>query len=617
MSRRARSKRHLGLVALLAATALALTACFGGGATRTSAEKGPTGTLVDGGTVSYGLGVSGANWIFPMMQLQYFTTTNEIVTTQMYRPLYWFGGNNLSTTINYPLSVARPPVYAPDGRSVTISLRRWRWSNGEPVSADDVVFWMNMVKAERKNWAAYTAGAFPDNISSVTKLDDHTVRLGLDDRYSEYWYTYNELSQITPMPMAWDVTHLGAQPGSGGCTRDPSRCRAVYDFLVAQAKDQQGYATSKIWGVVDGPWRLSSYTPSGPFTLVPNKAYSGSPKPRLAAVNYLTSTSDSAEFNLLRSGSLDIGSIPPQDLPAKPIDALVPTTNPLGSRYYLRPGYAWAFNFNTVNYNNPTLGAAFRQLYIRQALQLTLDQPLDVAKAQRGYGYPQYNPVPVEPPNPWVSPATKGGGPYPFSPKRAKALLLSHGWTEQNGVMTCTRPGTGAGECGRDIPRGRMLKMTYLYGIGAQALDQEMQQYKSDAAKAGIELDLKGLAYSALFAMAGPCTPTEAQCRWQAAGGGGWGYVPDYLPSGELLFASHGGSNGLNYYDARMDHLIQATEHDSGTQPLYDYEDYAMRTLPVTFMPGWINITAISAHVGGVVNNPLGLLTPEYWYRTR
>ena len=43
----------------------------------------------------------------------------------------------------------------------------------------------------------------------------------LTSSVNSYWFTYNELSQITPMPLAWDITATGAAPGSGGCSAAP------------------------------------------------------------------------------------------------------------------------------------------------------------------------------------------------------------------------------------------------------------------------------------------------------------------------------------------------------------------------------------------------------------
>ncbi|QNN54230.1 ABC transporter substrate-binding protein [Nocardioides mesophilus] len=560
------------------------------------------------------------NWIFPMASLEFFSVYNISWLQQpMYRPLYWFGGHNDQPTLDAGLSVAEKPSFSSDGTSVTMKIKPWKWSNGEAVNADNVIFWMNMIKAEKANWAAYVPGEFPDNVTKVSKIDDQTVKFDLDSKYSSNWFTYNELSQVTPMPMAWDVTSTSAKAGSGGCTTDMAKCKAVYDFLVSQSKDQQSYASSKIWSVVNGPWKLGSYSSSGNFTFVPNKDYSGSPKPKLDEVKFLPFTSDSAEYNVLKSGStIDIGTVPPQDLPQKPADSDVPGTNPLGANYYLAPEFTWSVNYFPINFNNPTLGPAFKQLYVRQALQMTLNQPVGIDKALLGYGYENYSPVPVKPDNQWLSPEAQAGNPYPFDANKAKSLLTSHGWTDQGGVMTCTKPGTAADQCGAGVKSGTKLSVKYDYASGSQPFNQQMQQYKSDAAKAGIELNMKQMPFNSVLGESVTCKPTEPACAWQVTNwGGGWIYAPDFLPTGESLFATGAGSNSGSYSDPKMDQLITASQKLNGTGPLYDYENYTMEQLPVIFQSNSYNIKAVSTTVGGVIFNPLLTLTPEYWYRTQ
>ena len=181
--------------------------------------------------------------------------------------------------------------------------------------------------------------------------------------------------------------------------------------------------------------------------------------------------------------------------------------------YYLSPIYAWSVNYFVPNFNNPDLGPAFQQLYVRQALALTLNQPLVVEKAQQGYGYPNFGPVPVRPESKWLSPAAKQGTPYPFDTDKAKSLLESHGWTEQGGVMTCTDPGTASNQCGSGVANGHEALDRLRLRLRHQSLDQQMQQYKSDAAKAGIELNLKQAPFNSVIGEAVPCTPSQADLR--------------------------------------------------------------------------------------------------------
>ena len=616
-----RRQRNLGLVGL-AALVLTLASCTGNNSTGTgSSSQSPSGSPTNGGTVTVAEPAAVTpNWIFPMASLAYFSVENfSNFQYPMYRPLYWFGGHNLSPTVDYGMSIGDAPQYSSNGKTVTLNIKPWKWSNGETVNANDVIFWLNMLKTEKANWAAYTPGQFPDNVTNITKVNNQAVKLTLDKGYSHDWFTYNQLSQITPMPMAWDVTSTSAAPGSGGCAQSMSKCKAVYDFLVSQAKDLKSYATSKIWSVVDGPWRLKTFSAAGNYSFVPNPSYSGSPKPKLDQIKFLPFTTDSAEYNVLKAGgTIDVGYIPPQDLPQKPSGADVPTSSPAGPNYYMLPAYLWQVNYFTPNFNNPTLGPAFRQQYVREALARTLNQPLVVDKAFRGYGYPNFNPVPVKPNNQWLSPSAQQGTPFPFDTNKAKSLLTSHGWTMQGNVMTCTSPGTASSQCGAGVAKGTKLSIKFDYASGVPSLDQQMQQYKSDAAKAGIVFNLKQAPFNSVIGEAVPCKPSQAACSWQMANwGGGWIYSPDYLPTGELLFQTGAGSNSGSYSNPQMDKLITATTTQSGTQPLFKYQDYASQQLPVIFQPVSYVVNAISKNVGGVVYNPLTSLNAEFWYRTK
>ena len=163
-----------------------------------------------------------------------------------------------------------------------------------------MIFWLNMMKAEQANYYGYAPGLLPDNLASYSATGPDTVVLHLKAAVSSIWFTYNQLAEITPMPAAWDVTSASAAAGSGGCATDSAadkwaKCAAVYNFLTAQAKNAKTYATNPLWGVVDGPWKLSSFSTaaSGPVTsFVPNTAYSGSPKPQLAGLTYYAYTDD-------------------------------------------------------------------------------------------------------------------------------------------------------------------------------------------------------------------------------------------------------------------------------------------------------------------------------------
>ena len=208
----------------VAAAALALSAC-GGSAGHTDDDQAGADGAENGEDPGRhpddrGGPAGGPNYIFPMMGGAYFSVANFQLLYLLYRPLYWFGVGN-TPDFNESLSVADAPVYSNHSRTVTIKMKGYKWSNGESVNAQDVVFWMNMLKANATSYAAYIPGPgqLPGDVSNVvanSKTD--TVTFTLDATYSSYWFTYNELSQLSPLPIAWDITSPSAKAGSGGCS---------------------------------------------------------------------------------------------------------------------------------------------------------------------------------------------------------------------------------------------------------------------------------------------------------------------------------------------------------------------------------------------------------------
>jgi peptide/nickel transport system substrate-binding protein len=633
--RRARLARvaMAGAASLIAVGVAACGSSSGstGGNSASATSAATTAAAVPGGTARVALpaGVT-LNYIWPYTPATSESEYNaESFQMLMYRPLYMFGNNGSSVAVNYPLSVADAPVYSNGGKTVTISMKGWKWNNGETVDASDVIFWINMMKAEPDQYFGYTPGLFPDNVASYKATGPDTVVLNLKSAVSSLWFTYNQLAEITPMPAAWDVTSLGAKAGSGGCATDSAadkwaKCDAVYKFLSAQAQSAKSYASSPIWGVVDGPWKLSSFSTasSGPVTsFVPNPAYSGSPKPELAKFTYYAYTDDTTEYTALKTGQLDVGYVPPQDLAAVSGSQVLPSTNPLGSAYNLSASYQYGIQYFMINFNNPTLGPAYKQLYVRQAIQELIDQEGMIKSVDRGYGYPTSGGVPTQPSNQWVPAiqnANDGQGPYAFSVANATTLLTSHGWKNVGGVMTCEAPGTSSSECGSGVAKGTKLAMSMDYATGITSFQEEVAIVKSDMAQAGVQLTLVPQSFNTIIGESAPCTSTQASCNWDILNFGGWSFNgPGFEPTGEPLFATGAGSNSGSYSDSTMDSYISLTHTSDSLSTFQKYAAYVADQLPFIWMPNAYTVSATSSNLANVGFNPLTTLLPEYWYFTK
>jgi peptide/nickel transport system substrate-binding protein len=572
----------------------------------------PSGCQGQGGTATVALSPGDQfNFILPLLSYQYATGANiEYSEYLMWRPLYWFGapghvGLNLRYSLAYPAQITT----AHGTTTATVTLKPYRWSDGKPVTSRDVQFWFNLLRAGKSNWWDYVTGQFPDNVSSFRIVSPSKFSLTFTHPYSAAWL-YNELGQLIPIPQhAWDRESANGRVGNYDLS--PAGARAVYKFLAAQNKNLATYATNPLWQVVDGPWKLTSFTPAtGDATYVRNTAYSGPATGSLHALRVLSFTSDAAEFNtLLSAGGISYGYVPFNDA------AQVGRVTSAG--YTVQAWPTWGITYITLNFASPQVGAIFKQLYVRQAMQRLIDQATYIHAFLHGYGNPTYGPVPLVPSSSFVSPAEKTN-PYPYDPAAATALLRAHGWKIiPNGTDTCVRPGSGPADCGAGIAAGAKLTFTFEYATSVQAVNEEVAALQSAFTQAGIQLSLHGAPFSTVVADDIPCAKNG--CWQMNYYGQGWYFDPGYNdPDGSAIFASTGTSNGGGYRDPAADALM-AKLAPGGLPALYAYQDYLAKQLPVLWMPQLdAQISAVSNKLRGVYpQDPLGNIYPENWYFVR
>jgi len=619
-----RSRKKLAGVALIAAAALTAAGCGGSSSNSGSSSNNNLSKMSTNGNVATLALTSGytPNFIFPFTDAAHFGTWNiDQLQYLLYRPLYWYG-NNEQPTIDYNLSLAGAPTWNAAGTTVTLTLNPYKWSNGETVNANELEFWMNMMEAEKANWGGYVPTYFPDNVTSYKAVGANQFQLTFNKAYNQQWVLYNELSQLYPIPEAWDVTSLTAAAGSGGCDVSVKKCAAVYNFLIAQNRDLSGYATNKIWSVVDGPWKLQSFNPAGDITFVPNKDYTGPIKAKLTEYKEEEFASDTAEYNVLKSGpgasnGIQVGYTPYSDITAATTNPLKAGPNPLSANYTMSPYIGYGINYFPVNFNNPTVGAIIKQLYFRQALAYTVDDAAIIKSVYKGYGYVNTQGVPTLPKSSTLAPGLQNDQ-FPFNVAKARSILTAHGWSSSD-PATCTKPGTAANECGAGISSGEKLQFNVPYSSGSQDLATIMTAFASNAGQAGIKLVISAQAGETITADDVSCSPSKATpCTWSMGNwGGGWIYAPDYYPTGEDLFAKGSLANYGSYDDATNNQLIANTlVAKNPQQSMWTWEKYLAQQVPVVFMPQFANpLLEVANNLKGVTPvNTFENITPEQWY---
>ncbi len=225
------------------------------------------------------------------------------------------------------------------------------------------------------DWGAFVPGGFPTNVSNVKAASNTTVTMTMNKAYNPTWFTYNELSQITPMPQAWDVTASG--PSKLHRQGQPTAPRCTPTWTASRRTCRTGCPRRS-----GASWTARGSCPPSTPTATRRSCrilLLRSPKPRLAKFQEAPFTTEAAEYNVLQAASagggqkLDVGYLPTTDAPAKPANATV-GTNPVRN-FTLDPLYAWGINYFPVNYQSTTgNGPIIKQLYFRAGARLP-DEP--------------------------------------------------------------------------------------------------------------------------------------------------------------------------------------------------------------------------------------------------
>jgi peptide/nickel transport system substrate-binding protein len=621
---RARRRRALAVGTVAAGIAALVAAC---GSASGSTAGGAAGSQSNSSTVTYAMApTTKASYAFPFISVaqsvNYSVYNVNDFQYLMYRPLYWFG-TGVTPYLNTDLSLADPPTYS--GDQVTITLKpTYKWSNGQPVDADDVVFFMNMMFAEASSptnaWINTTPDGLPGDVSNVRAVSQYVVTMDIASPFSESWFTNNELSQITPMPMAWDRT----ASGPSNCVSDIADCTAVYNYLNSQSNIIKTYGTSPLWQVVDGPWRVQNLSPQGNLTMLFNTKYSGPvAKGHITKFVEVPFTSESAEYNVLQdpvgSQTIDVGYLPTVDAPVPPPGANVgpnPSTLP---NYALSAVYPWEISYFPYNFNNPTVGPIFDQAYFRQAFQYLVDQEGIIAGPMHGYGKIVTGPVPDYPVTSYLSPQVEqAGDPWTLNIPAAESLLKAHGWsvvTNGTGTDTCVNPGTASNQCGAGIAAGTALNFTLDYATGVDYMASAARELESNASLAGIQIQTNALPFNTVVGEA--FNPTDPG-SWELAEWGGWTFSPNYLPTGETLFQNGSSNNAGGYNNAQNNQMITATLQaktpSAFDAAMYAWENFLYKELPVVYMPNSAQLTETIKGLDIGPQNSALMITPEMWF---
>jgi len=398
-----------------------------------------------------------------------------------------------------PWSLAESlPEISEDGKTYTVKLKSTpKWSDGQPVTADDVIFTINTVK--NPDVGAPGISQY-DKVESIEKIDDQTLKITLKQVYAPFGYTLN--STIAPAHILKDVAPAELKNSKFGV--DPAQT------------------------VSNGPWKWTEWKQKQYLTFEADPNYWGEVKPHIGKVVYKIYADQNTEVQALLKG--DINTV--QSVPLTQVDAVKGKN---GITISSKPGASYefiAFNFDDNNFKdkfNPFTGQK-----TRQAIAHALNRQGMVDNVLKGTGILMNAPFL---PGSWNDPGDKAVN-YAYDAEAAKKLLAEDGWV----------PNSKDGILEKD---GHRFSFELQYNAGNSRREQIAAIAQQNLKEVGIELVPKAIDFSAWIEQnLNPGKFEAVLLGWSLSN-------PD--PDQESIFSSHyfpeAGQNMGWYKNEKLDQL--------------------------------------------------------------
>jgi len=296
-----------------------------------------------------------------------------------------------------------PPTFRPelasshewsaDRKTITFHLRPDAvWSDGAPITADDVRFtW----EAQKSDAVAWSYSHLKESISDVEVVDPHTVRFHVTQDYAYLLVDLND-GKILPRH-AWGAVPFADWRGSADRFRETL--------------------------VTSGPFRLAEWRPGERIVLEKNDRFYDRARPRLDRVEFRVAPDAATHADLLAAGAIDFAcGLSPADarrLEGKPGVRLVP--------FDFRQYDYVCWNSRRKPFDDPE---------IRRAMTLGIDRQALVDTLFAGFARVAVSAIPS---NFWGF--DRELAPWPYDPAEARRILAAKGFRDSNGDGIVERSG--------------------------------------------------------------------------------------------------------------------------------------------------------------------------------
>lgn len=411
--------------------------------------------------------------------------------------------------------------FSPDNRQLTFYLRpEARWSDGVPVTAEDVAFTYSVQKDPELGAIGYE---FKDAIAAVNVLDRHTVRFTFTHVYPYQLMDAND-GHIIPAH-AWSAV--------------PRQAWRETDFSKLLASC--------------GPFRLASHTRGQTLILERDPGYWERPRPYLDRLIFRVIPEVASQVNQLLAGHVDlVRVVPPRD-----VDRLRAHEDMELIEF---PSRDWGF----LAWNNAV--PPFDDRRVRRAMSLAINRKAAVDSVFFGHARLARGPILS---SMWAF--NRDLPVLPYDPDGARELLTEAGWRDSNGDGLLERG-------------GRQLQFDILYPAANTLRRDLGQLISADLARVGVRARLVPVEtatflarqergeFTAMLAAWTEATRIELSSTWATRGEnqGSYNFISYSNPEVDRLIAAVRREADLGRAKVLLDRIQELIVFDQPVTFLYE-----------------------------------------------
>ncbi len=373
------------------------------------------------------------------------------------------------------LTTYDPYTQAPEGRlakswevrnnglTVIFKLREGaKWSDGQAIDADDVIFSATVHADQRVNSNSRSSFILDGQPIKWTKVDQFTVRADFPKPYApaliQGWY-------IVPEHIFGPAYRAGVQ-----------QLQALWNLDTPPAQVVSG-----------GPFKLDSYVKGERVVLVRNPNYWGvdernNPVAYLERYTVQIVPDLNAQLARFLAGEADTFSAANADQVAQVLERI--RANRLRAEIFPNVDVTLGTNFIVFNWNHkdPFKENLFRQVKFRRAMAHLMDKKSMIEVALGGLGQPQWSPISI----PNKAFFTDDVAKFEFSPQKAVQLLAELGFRTKN------RDGWLVNA------QGKVLEFNLVTNQGNNVRERIAQIFRDEARKIGVKVEYRPIDFNEL-----------------------------------------------------------------------------------------------------------------------